>query len=57
MTIPQNSSAQVSLKIDASKKISISKNGKKLNGNAVKNLETGKFELQEGSYVILVSTK
>ena len=57
MTIPQNSSAQVGLKIDVSKKISISKNGEKLNGNAVKNLETGKFELQEGSYVILVSTK
>ena len=55
MTIPQNSSAQVSLKIDASKKISISKNGKKLNGNAVKNLQTGEFELPEGSYSILIS--
>lgn len=56
MTIPKNSTAQISLNIGSSQDISIQKDGKPLENNVIKNLETGEFELPEGSYIILVPT-
>ncbi|SMG21444.1 family 78 glycoside hydrolase catalytic domain [Arenibacter troitsensis] len=57
MTIPKNSIGMVNLREVASKKISITKNGVPLKNNSIKNLETGKFELNEGDYSIVVSPK
>ena len=55
MTIPKNTTAEVTLEKNPSDKISISKNGESLKNDAIENLDSGNFELKEGSYVILVS--
>ena len=57
MTIPKNSIGMVNLKEVPSQKISITKNGVLLKNSSIKNLETGKFELNEGVYSIVVSPK
>jgi len=56
MTIPKSSIAKVNLEMGSSEKISISQNGKALKTGKIQNLATGRFELHEGSYSILVST-
>ncbi len=55
MTIPKNTTAQVRLAMMSSSKIQVSKNGKALKKTAIKQLETGKFELKEGDYSIIVT--
>lgn len=57
MKIPEKSVAKVRLEMVPSQKISISKNGKTLKTGTIKNLGTGKFELKEGDYLIVVSAK
>ncbi len=57
MTIPKNTSAQINLEKVPSQKITIDKNGKTLKTSSIKDLETGTFELSEGVYTIVLSSK
>ena len=56
ITVPKNSTANVTLEKTSSQKIQISKNGKSLENSAIENIESGNFELGEGNYAIIVST-
>jgi hypothetical protein len=55
MTIPENSSATVSIPITPLQKITIEKKGSQIDPAKIEGLQSGKFELVEGEYVILVS--
>ncbi len=52
MTIPDGSLANVSLPGGESSEVSIEKNGKKIDAGKIKGLESGKFELRAGEYLI-----
>ena len=56
ITIPKQSEAQVTININPNQKISIVKNGD-LNFNKTNNWQTGKFNLKEGIYKVVVSSK
>jgi alpha-L-rhamnosidase len=57
LTIPAKSSAAVILPITQSQKITIKSNNKNFNSEKIESLQTGKFELGEGEYIITVSLK
>jgi alpha-L-rhamnosidase len=57
LTIPAKSSAAVILPITQSQKITINSNNKNFNSEKIESLQTGKFELGEGEYIITVSLK
>lgn len=57
LTIPANSSAQVTLKKTVKERIGVAKNGRPMKKKAIKNMETGTFELDGGTYSITVSPK
>ncbi len=55
MTIPEGTIANVTLPVDESSEVTIAKNGKVIKSGKLKGLETGKFELKAGGYVIKVT--
>ena len=57
LTIPAKSSAAVILPITQSQKITIKSNNKNFNPEKIESVQTGKFELGEGEYIITVSLK
>ena len=57
LTIPAKSSADIILPITQSQKITIKSNNKNFNPEKIESVQTGKFELSEGEYIITVSLK
>ena len=57
LTIPAKSSADIILPITQSQKITIKSNNKNFNPEKIESVQTGKFELGEGEYIITVSLK
>ena len=57
LTIPAKSSADVILPISQSQKITIKSTNKNFKPEKIESVQTGKFELGEGEYVITVSPK
>lgn len=57
ITIPAKSSANIILPISLSQKITIKSNNRNLDPEKIESLQTGKFELGEGEYLISVSLK
>ena len=57
MTIPSGTRAKVKIHKEANQKIQIKKNNIAVKMNSIDGLQTGKFELTEGKYIITVSLK
>ncbi|MEP5341941.1 MAG: family 78 glycoside hydrolase catalytic domain [Algibacter sp.] len=57
ITIPEESIAQIRLLLNPTQKIKVLKKNIELKSDNIKDLETGTFELNEGTYTILVSPK
>jgi alpha-L-rhamnosidase len=55
MKIPAGSGANIILSLNQSQKISIEKRGAKIKPDKIDGLQTGKFKLGEGDYIITIS--
>ena len=57
MKIPDGSIAKVVLPLNPSQKISVEKNGKRIEPEEIEGFSTGKFQLSEGKYIFTVGAK
>lgn len=56
MKIPAGSTAKVKLPVGPSQNITVQKNNIDIDKGKIEGLDSGRFKLNEGSYIITVST-